>query len=194
MRVKTVTALALVVLLSGCGGGGATATSGTSTTTPPTSSTTTSSAAPTSSSAPAVKPSYKAELTIQQAGLGLLTLTNSGTEPVTVQGWVRLTWLSANGKALQVPSRNVKIPGEGPAIPLKPGTTAFAGVKWEVGDKADASAYVATGLQLTTPSGAATLPVTLVGTDGKPATNYQLVAKSAQIGSLQPSSQGVVAF
>jgi hypothetical protein len=145
----------------------------------------------TASHASSTAASFKADLTIQQEGSALLTLTNSGTQSVTIQGWLTLKFLGANNAPLAVPEQKVDKPGAGPSITLAPGRTAFAGVKWVSGDKADAATLVATSVTVAPPNHTA-VKVNLIGVDGKTAGYLELPLKSVQIGTLQPSSQGVL--
>jgi hypothetical protein len=119
-------------------------------------------------------------------------LTNHGAQSVTIHGWPTLKFLGADNAPLAVPERKVEQPGPGPSITLAPGRTAFAGVKWVSGDKADASTFVATSVSLTPPSHTTAVNVHLIGIDGKSGGYHELALKSVEVGTLQPSSQGVV--
>ncbi|MEU4667189.1 DUF4232 domain-containing protein [Amycolatopsis sp. NPDC023774] len=138
--------------------------------------------------------SFHAELTIQDQGLGLLALENTGKDPVTIQGWPALQFLAADNSPLKVPTQNVDIPGAGPSITLRPGTNAFAGVKWETGDKGSTDTFVATTLKLTPPHGTSATVVDVIGTDGKKAGYSEFDLTSVKVGTLQPSTQGVLVF
>lgn len=141
-----------------------------------------------------VQQSFHAELTIQDQGLGLLALENTGKDPVTIQGWPALQFLAADNSPLKVPTQNVDIPGAGPSITLRPGTNAFAGVKWETGDKASTDTFVATTLKLTPPHGTSATVVDVIGTDGKKVGYPEFDVTSVKVGTLQPSTQGVLVF
>lgn len=191
------TALALAAL-AGCGGSNQASTTSTSagptTTAPPSTqaSATTAKSVSTKAATPPAAASFKADLTLQQEGSALLALTNSGTQSVTIQGWPTLKFLGANNAALAVPVQKVSKPGAGPAITLSPGRTAFAGVKWMTGDKADTATFVATSVTVTAPGQTTVVKVNLIGLDGKVAQYLELPLKSVQVGSLQPSSQGIL--
>jgi hypothetical protein len=144
--------------------------------------------------AAAAQPSFQADLTVQRAGLGLLALTNTGRRAATVRGWPTLVFLNAANETVAVPMRKVEIPGAGPPITIGPGETAFAGVRWVVGDKADAKTFVATSLRLTPPGGTGSVNVRVIGVDGQQGGYVEFDLTSAQIGTLQPSSQGVLVF
>lgn len=192
-RILTTVAAASLLLLAGCGksnqsaGSSSSAAPTTTTSAPATTHTTTSASHQTGTTAA----SFKADLTVQGEGAALLTLTNSGSQSVTIQGWPTLKFLGANNGALAVPEQKVEKPGAGPSITLAPGRTAFAGVKWVLGDKADTSTFVATSVTVTPPNHTA-VKANLIGTDGKVAGYLELPLKSVQIGTLQPSSQGVL--
>lgn len=138
--------------------------------------------------------SFRADMTIQQAGLGLLTLTNTGTGPVAVQGWPTLTFRNAANEPLAVPTRKVNIPGAGPSITIKPGETAFAGVKWASGDKGSTSTYVATSVEITPPGATGPVNVDIIGVNGQTGGYTEFDLTSVQVGTLQPAAQGVLVF
>ena len=121
---------------------------------------------------------------------GYLAFTNRGAT-CTLQGWPTLKFLGANNGALAVPEQKVEKPGAAPSITLAPGRTAFAGIKWVLGDKAETSTFVATSVTVAPPNHTA-VKANLIGTDGKVAGYLELPLKSVQVGTLQPSSQGVL--
>jgi hypothetical protein len=132
-----------------------------------------------------------AELVHQQApGSEILVVTNKGAEPLTVDGWPTLSFLNAANGSLAVPVRKVSQPGAATRTTIQPGQSAFAGVKLIFGDKADNDTYVATTTNLTIP-GAPTTVVSLIGDDGHAAEYPELDLKSVQVGTFQPSMQGV---
>jgi hypothetical protein len=214
MRVRTIliagTAVVLLTAVAACGGGGETTAGGTpsipstTTVTPPpttqpttttspttTSTTTTTTSKPTS--APAVT-AFRADLTIQRAGLGLLALTNTGQRDETVGGWPKLAFLNAANEPVAVPVREVNVPGKGSPITVGPGETVFAGVRWVVGDKGDPKTFVATTVRLTPPGATSASTVRVIGTNGQAGGYVEFDLTSAQVGTLQPSSQGVLVF
>jgi hypothetical protein len=105
-----------------------------------------------------------------------------------------MRFLGADNSPLDVPIKNVEIPGEGPSITLPPGTNAFAGVKWEIGDKADTATRVATGIEMTPPGGTGSTFVDVIGLDGQPAQYAEFPIRSVKVGTLQPAAQGVLVF
>ncbi|HWC83051.1 MAG TPA: DUF4232 domain-containing protein [Pseudonocardiaceae bacterium] len=126
----------------------------------------------------------------QQPGDKILEVTNTGTGPLTLDGFPQLGFLAADNHALDVPTQQVDEPGPATSVTLQPGETAFAGVKLISGDKDDPSTQVATTTTLTVP-GAAPTNVTLTGDDGQPIGYPELDLKSVQVGSFQPAAQGV---
>ncbi|TWF92809.1 DUF4232 domain-containing protein [Saccharopolyspora dendranthemae] len=121
----------------------------------------------------------------------LLTMTNTSDEACQLGGWVNLTPTNmANEPIEEIASKSVEIPGAPQHITLEPGRTAFAGVHADLGDKSDPNTYVASGF-IATPSdmsGRVNAPVN--STNNQPVTELPL--KGLQVGTLQPSSQGVL--
>jgi hypothetical protein len=146
------------------------------------------------SGAPVGAASFRADLTIQSAGLGLLALTNTTRGPITVQGWPTLVFLNAANETLAVPTKKVDVPGAGPSIDIGTGETAFAGVRWVTGDKADPKTHVAMSIRLTLPRFGGSINVNIIGAGGQSGGDIEFDLTSVQIGTLQPSSQGVLVF
>lgn len=121
----------------------------------------------------------------------LLTMTNTSNKACELGGWVNLTPTNmANEPIEEVPSTNVEIPGGPQNLTLEPGRTAFAGVHAELGDKGDSNTYVTSGFVASPAdmSGSVNAPVNSL--NNEPVTEIPL--KSLQVGTLQPSSQGVL--
>jgi hypothetical protein len=197
MRVRAVigsaaATLTLSALLAGCGGTDAAAPPGAAPAapTPAPSRSTSAGTAP----GPIAASMFRADLTIQHDGLGLLALTDTTRHAVIVRGWPTLAFLNAANDTVAVPLREVAVPGAGPTITIGPGETAFAGVRWTVGDRADPTTFVATTLRLTPPGGTGWITVHVVGPDGTEVGHPEFALTSADIGTLQPSSQGVLVF
>jgi hypothetical protein len=212
MRVPTIViaCAAAAALLTACGSGGTPDTAATPSATRSTTPTTTVVTAP-STPAPTTAPTkttaaapttmktaaaavFRADLTVQRAGLGLLALTNASKRAVTVRGWATVRFYNAADELLAVPVKKVNVPGAGPSISIGPGETAFAGVRWQAGDKANPKTFVATTLRLTPPSGSAPVVVNVIGMNGETDPGAEFDLTSAEIGTLQPSSQGVLVF
>jgi uncharacterized protein DUF4232 len=187
---------ATAAVLAGCGNSGNTAASASNTPPPAPSQAATSATTSVSGSATPAKEtngstSITAELTHQQAvGSEILTITNKGSRPLTINGSPEFTFFSADNGKLPVPVQKVNMPGAASPITLQAGQSAFAGVKLVIGDKASDSTYVATTTKVTVP-GAAPVVVSLIGDDGKPAGYPELALKSVQVGTFQPAMQGV---
>ncbi|WP_329102962.1 DUF4232 domain-containing protein [Micromonospora sp. NBC_01699] len=136
----------------------------------------------------------KAELTIQRAGMAMLLLTNAGSAQCRVEGWVNLRLEAADGGLLKVSQQRVSEPGETVAAYLDPGESAFAGIKWTTCDKSAENCSVASTVRVG-PAGDTDLVVAHVtGVDGGNQTVTELPLSSVQIGTIQPSRQGVVAW
>jgi hypothetical protein len=196
------TALVGTAALTACGGTGPPPASGStpavaapataSASTAPSSSASASSSAPPRDQRSAAD--VQVDLTVQEPGLALIALTNTGDQDLQIQGAPSVTLLDAADEPVPVPIEEVLVPGPGPAITLAPGRTVFAGLKWVVGDKADPDAQVATTIEVAPSSAAAPVVAQVIGADGQPAQYYELVAPSAQVGTWQPATQGVLVF
>lgn len=191
----------LITVAAGCGGtsrSAAPATTAsvvpTTTAAPPTSAAPTSARPTSARPVPAAVVAVRAELNMQGGPLGLLALTNTGKQTVTIKGWPAMEFLDAANGTLPVPVRQVAVPGAGPSIRLAPGRTAFAGVTWVPGDKADTATYVATTIRLTPPGTSTSVVVSVIGTDGRVNGYPELDLRSVEVGTWQPASQGVLAF
>ncbi len=119
-------------------------------------------------------------------------LTHKGSRTCTVKGYLNYRGLLADNSAVAVPTKHEAHPGAPVHITLKPGTSAFSGLKWTSCDKADASCKVLAGVQVTPPEEAAHLTATVLGTDGKALPQLAVSSAGFIAGSLQPASQGVV--
>lgn len=140
------------------------------------------------SASPCAAEDYKVDLIPQpdRAGVFLMAVTNNSDETCPVSGWASLTPENMAGEPLEVPTENVEIPGGPTEISLEPGRTAFAGVHMELGDKNEvptASGFKA-GFQDT--SGEVNVNI-----DSGDQEYLEFPIESMQIGTLQPSAQGV---
>ena len=182
---------------SGAAGSSTTTSATTTTSAPTTASTSNQTTTPPVTTTPkpnAAAAQFGVDLTIQQDGLGLLSVTNSGKAKQTLNGWPTLAFLNAANETMSVPVRKVNVPGAGTSITLAPGQTAFAGVKWTDGDKGSASTFVATTLKVTPPGATGPVVANVIGMDGKNKSYYEFDITSVQVGTLQPSTQGVLVF
>ncbi|HUQ60157.1 DUF4232 domain-containing protein [Lentzea sp.] len=146
----------------------------------------------TSSNAGEQQPVLEAELTMQEKpGLGLLATKNAGTAPITVQGWPKLSFSDPTGVPMAIPVKRELVPGEGPSITLRPGQTAWAGVRLE-SDDSDSRALNVLSVEL---PGSAPAKVTIIGTNGQEVIDTtKIKVSSAKVGTLQPITQGVLTF
>jgi hypothetical protein len=123
---------------------------------------------------------------------GLVAVTNTAGRACTVRGWLSITLVNAADEPVSVPTRTVEEPGPAEAIEIRPGTTAFAGIKWTVCDKADANCGVGNTIRYSL-TRSTNGPVAKL--DGFPAAERSgITMKSLLIGTLQPATQGVVAW
>jgi hypothetical protein len=127
-----------------------------------------------------------------QTHRGMVTLANKTKNSCTVDGWAAISLVNAADEVVPVKTGQVNQPGKPVKITLKPGGGAFAGIKWTACDKGDSSCGAGNTLRFNLEA----------STDGdvaqledfpKPETS-DITMKSLQIGSLQPSNQGVVAW
>jgi hypothetical protein len=122
----------------------------------------------------------------------LVAVTSHAKTNCQVKGRVTITLTNAADETVRVRSRGVNQPGPAVRITLRPGTSAFEGIKWQACDKGSSSCGVGNGLrfnlQATTGGPAARLA-------GFPAGEASAITMDTlEIGTLQPSTQGVVAW
>ncbi|WFE29585.1 DUF4232 domain-containing protein [Solwaraspora sp. WMMD791] len=133
------------------------------------------------------------DVTIQDAGLALLALTNSSSTPCQVDGWATLAFERADRSPVEVDQEQVEQPGPPLATELDPGESAFAGVKWATCEPALPDCAVVTTVLVGAPGDNATVVARVIGIDGNESVG-ELPVADVQIGSIQPSTQGVVAW
>ncbi|MEV4347706.1 DUF4232 domain-containing protein [Actinoplanes sp. NPDC049596] len=138
----------------------------------------------------------EATITLQPGGgstrRGLVTLTNEGDIECTIGGRAAISLKNPADEVVDVPARNVDEPGKAVRSVLKVGSSVFQGIKWTVCDKGDATCAAGNtlvfNLEASTDGRAAKL-------EGFPAPERNdITMKSLQIGTIQPSRQGVVAW
>ena len=195
--------LSIALLLAGCGGGeppptapsASQAATGTTTAPGPATGGTTAPAEPAAGgTAAACAPAdVSADLTLQPGGTrGLLAVTNTSGSACQVSGSPGVRLL--NPAAEPVPLRVSKVDQPGPAEPvvLEPGRTAFGGLKWTGCEKSSASCGAGNAIEVELPGASAWTGVEL---QGFPAPEkVAITMRSIQVGTLQPSNQGVVAW
>ena len=199
--------LSIALLLAGCGGGeppptapsASQAPTGTTTAPEPAGggstggSTDTTEAAAGGTAAACAPADVSADLTLQPGGTrGLLAVTNTSGSACQVSGSPGVRLL--NPAAEPVPLRVSKVDQPGPAEPvvLEPGRTAFGGLKWTGREKSSASCGAGNAIEVELPGASAWTGVEL---QGFPAPEkVAITMRSIQVGTLQPSNQGVVAW
>lgn len=120
----------------------------------------------------------------------LLAVTNNGSRTCTLYGYPSFGLKNAAGDLFS-DSKTVYVqhPGAATSITLRPGRTAFAGVKWTFCSGGD----LIGGLVLTPPGERANTPVNLEGVGhSQEVPSLRLCSHSVTAGTFQPSSQGVV--
>jgi hypothetical protein len=121
----------------------------------------------------------------------IISLENVSSRVCRVEGWTTVTLVNAAGEPTPLTVGKVKQPGPAVRIDLKPGHSAPAGMKWTQCDKGDDTCPVGNTLEIGLP-GATGEPATL---EDFPAPEKSGIAmKNVQVGPLQLSRQGVVAW
>ncbi|GAA4997315.1 DUF4232 domain-containing protein [Kitasatospora paranensis] len=135
----------------------------------------------------------KADVQLQGTpGSAMVMLTNKGDRTCTVKGYLGYGGLLADNSRVDVATARVPRPGAPVTVTLKPGTTAFSGLKWTLCDKADATCQVLAGIVVTPPDETTQVTATVYGTDAKTVLQLPVAKAGLTVGTLQPSSQGVV--
>ncbi|MFE9399274.1 DUF4232 domain-containing protein [Streptomyces flavidovirens] len=135
----------------------------------------------------------KADITIQKAGSALVALTNKSNRTCTVEGYLTYGGLRADNTPISVSTHRVPHPGPPVLSTLKPGETAFSGLKWTTCNRADENCKVLFSVIVMPPGDKARIIATVLGMDGKPVNDgLEVRADGFTTGSLQPSNQGVL--
>jgi hypothetical protein len=124
--------------------------------------------------------------------MALLQVTNKSAQACRMVGWATVALWNAANRPVDVPSGNVLEPSGPTPIDLAPGSTASAGVRWTFCDKGKADCPAGNTLKVRLPGDTTDVIAKLtdfVGTDGN-----NITMAGLQIGTLQPSAQGVVAW
>lgn len=124
--------------------------------------------------------------------MALVQLTNASSRTCSVGGWPVITLVNAADEAVDVPTKKVAEPGESVPADLAPGTGAFAGIKWTICDKATADCPTGNTVKVGFAKGGPLVAATLEGFPNPERSG--ITFKSLQVGTVQPSNQGVVAW
>lgn len=123
---------------------------------------------------------------------GLVSVENRTKSACRVEGRAAISLSNAADETVRVPTKDVNQPGRAVPITLPPGTNAFEGIKWQTCDKGSSSCPAGNGLrfnlQASTDGPAAALEGFPPGEDS------DITMASLEVGTLQPSTQGVVAW
>jgi hypothetical protein len=123
---------------------------------------------------------------------GLITIANRSDTTCRVDGRVFVGLYNAADERVQVPTASVNEPGESVDILLRPGTGAFQGVKWQACDRGDPDCPVGNTLRGSLSSSKRGV---VMAQQGFPDPARSLITmNSLKIGTIQPSTQGVVAW
>jgi hypothetical protein len=123
---------------------------------------------------------------------GLVSVTNTSDHACKVRGHFAIAPVNPANETTDVPLELVDQPGKAVTINLKPRTGAFAGIKWTVCDKADSDCRVGNSMRYNLHSSGNGKFAELEGFPS--AEKNAITMSSLQIGTLQPSRQGVVAW
>ncbi|GGK72340.1 DUF4232 domain-containing protein [Mangrovihabitans endophyticus] len=124
--------------------------------------------------------------------MGLVAVTNDSDQPCTVDGRASIFLTNAAAEVVDVPTSNVAQPGAASEITLQPGTTAFEGIKWTVCDKGDETCGAGNSLQFSLEGTADGRYAKLIGFPAPERSDITMA--ELLVGTLQPSTQGVVAW
>ncbi|MFG2844797.1 DUF4232 domain-containing protein [Kitasatospora sp. NPDC048296] len=158
----------------------------------PTHATPTGPAATQPASARCTSDELKADVQIQGPGSAMLMLSNKGSRSCTLFGYPGYGGLGYDNGPLVVATKREPHPGPPESITLKPGVTAFAGLKWSDCAKSDPTCHILAGLQVTPPDETTPLVAQVDGVNAQPVTQLLVSAAGLTTGSLQPVSQSVV--
>jgi hypothetical protein len=123
--------------------------------------------------------------------VAMLGLENTSKTTCTLSGWATVRLTNAANEMVAVPTTKVAEPGPSTSFALPPGTTGFAGIKWTACDKASDSCPTGNSLQVLAPNGQ---PVATELAEFPSGESSNLTMSKLQVGTLQPSHQGVVAW
>jgi hypothetical protein len=122
----------------------------------------------------------------------IVSVANESGTACRVEGRVHIRLYNAADEAVDVPTRAVNEPDKAVGMVLRPGGGAFQGIKWEACDRGDSDCPVGNTLRGSLEASAQGAVATLDGFP--PPTRSDITMSSLQIGTLQPSTHGTVAW
>ena len=136
--------------------------------------------------------SAQGDVTTAGTQKGLVNVANKSRTSCRVDGRAFIHLYNAADERVDVPATSVDQPGPAVAITLRPGGGAFQGIKWRACDRDDADCPTGNTIRASLRSSAQGV---VAGLDGFPAPeDSRITMSSLQLGTLQPSRQGVVAW
>ncbi|MBU2663427.1 DUF4232 domain-containing protein [Actinoplanes bogorensis] len=147
--------------------------------------------------APCTNDDLSVEITLQPdrkdgAQRGLVAVTNKSDSDCGVNGRASISLRNAADEVVDVPTKEVNQPGKAIPIMLKSGSSAFEGIKWVPCDKGDATCGAGNTLSFNLQASTDGPPAKLI--DFPAPEKSAITMKSLQVGTLQPATQGVVAW
>jgi hypothetical protein len=123
---------------------------------------------------------------------GLVNVVNKSRTSCRVDGHAFFRLYNAADEDVDVPVKAVSQPGKPVDITLRPGGGAFQGIKWQACDRDDVDCPTGNTIRGSLVPSSEGVVADL---DGFPAPEESLITMSSlQVGTLQPSTEGVVAW
>jgi hypothetical protein len=122
----------------------------------------------------------------------IISVANESGSACRVEGRVHIRLYNAADEVVDVPTRAVDEPDQAVGMVLRPGGGAFQGMKWEACDRGDSDCPVGNTLRGSLEASAQGVVATLDGFP--PPTRSDITMSSLQLGTLQPSAHGTVAW
>jgi hypothetical protein len=122
----------------------------------------------------------------------IISLVNKSGAPCRVDGRVYLRLYNAADEPVPVPTVTVDQPDRAVEMVLRPNGGAFQGIKWEACDRSDGDCPTGNTVRGGLEESAGGVVATLEGFPA--AVRSDLTMSSLQLGTLQPSPQGTVAW
>ncbi|MBG0563139.1 DUF4232 domain-containing protein [Actinoplanes aureus] len=131
-----------------------------------------------------------AQPSTETAQTALVTLTNTGTDTCSVDGWLSIMLVNVANNQVKVPTILVDQPGPAAEVPLAGGESAYAGIKWTACAKGEAKCSAGNALRYDLAVATVGLPAVMEGFPKNRKRN-NLTMRSLEIGSLQATRTGV---